>query len=322
MQISRKITKSLYGFLMLGLLLFLPVSCATEPDTDIPGEAPAVVEAEDDRYDDDGDLFLWTIEHNDVQMHILGSIHLASEEIYPLPDEIYRLFESSDRLILEIDLNSVSADAFFGVQSLMEYPEGQNLEDDLNSDEIKLLTGVLAEFGIPFHAVKHLKPWVIEATIVTQLAAAHGINPDYGIDMHFAQLAAELEMPVHGLETVEMQLSMFGELPTRTQAAEMMRSIENYKELGDYVAHLLQIWHSGDLEAMTEVIVEALLSTDELEVFYELMFAARNRKWHTELLEYLENGGNSFVVVGAGHLVGPDNLIELMRSSGYRAIRM
>lgn len=322
MLISKKIPVSLYGCIIIGLLLLLPVSCATEPDTDISDEVPIVVEAEDDSLDDEGDLFLWTIEHNGTQMHILGSIHLASQEIYPLPDEVYRLFENSSRLILEIDLNSVGADAFFGVQSLMEYPDGQSLEDDLSSDEIKLLTDVLAEFGIPFHAVKHLKPWVIEATIVTQLAAAHGINPDYGIDMHFAQLAAELDMPVSGLETVEMQLSMFGELPTRTQAAEMMRSIENYQELGDYVAQLLNIWHTGDLEAMTEVIVDALLSTEELEVFYELMFAERNRQWHIELIDYLEKGGNSFVVVGAGHLVGPDNLIELMRSSGYRAIRM
>jgi len=31
----------------------------------------------------------------------------------------------------------------------------------------------------------------------------------------------------------------------------------------------------------------------------------------------IEHGDNALVVVGAGHLVGPDNLLQLLRTMGY-----
>ena len=293
-------------------LLFM-VGCATAPEDD-------TVEAE--LIDDDqGELFLWTVEYNEAVLHIYGSIHLATADVYPLPDIVYDLFESSDRLVLEIDLETTGPEAFFGVQSLMEYPAGGSLEDDLTSDEIELLSNTLAEIGIPFDMVKELKPWVIEATIVSNLASQQGIDAEHGIDMHFAQLASDLEMPVDALETVEDQLSIFGNLPSRTQAAELMRTITNYQDINAYIEQLLEIWRDGDLNAMKEILSAALLADPNLEPYYDAMFAGRNRKWIDQLSGYLQSDEEIFAVVGTGHLVGPDNVIELLRAQGFRAIR-
>lgn len=33
---------------------------------------------------------------------------------------------------------------------------------------------------------------------------------------------------------------------------------------------------------------------------------------------YLKSGGRVFVVVGAGHMVGDEGIIELLRKEGYR----
>ena len=271
--------------------------------------------------DDQGELFLWTVENENAVLHVYGSIHLATADVYPLPDIVYNLFESSDRLVLEVDLNTTGPDAFFAVQSLMEYPEGRSLEDDLNSEQIQLLSATLSEIGIPYDMVKELKPWVIEATIVSNLASQQGIDAEHGIDMHFARLAADLEMPVDALETVEDQLRIFGNLPSRTQAAELMRTIGNYRDIGAYVDQLLTVWREGDLQAMSEIIAAALLANPDLEPYYEAMFAGRNHKWIEQLIEYLQSDERIFAVVGAGHMVGPDNIIELLRAEGFRAVR-
>ncbi|MFW5801225.1 MAG: TraB/GumN family protein, partial [Spirochaeta sp.] len=239
----------------------------------------------------------------------------------PLPEFIYDIFESSDSLILEVNIAEAGPDAFFGAQSLMEYPDGQSLENDLSESEIELLTDILGKLGIPFDMVKHLKPWVIEATLVTTLAQQHGIQAEYGIDMHFAELAEDLDMPVIALETIEEQLNLLGSLDTETQAAQLMRSVENYQDISEYVQELLQIWRNGDLQGMEDSIAESLLSDPELQPYYESMFTRRNHAWARTLIEELETPGDSFVVVGSGHLVGPENVIEILRDAGYQAVR-
>ncbi|AFG37262.1 TraB/GumN family protein [Spirochaeta africana] len=333
MQISnsRRLIAPVYAAAsLLMAVLLLSIGCATDTDDRL---------AEPRLDDDRGELFLWSVaepqafladgslatpdsaERDTGVLHIYGSIHLATRDVYPLPDIVYSLFENSDVLVLEIDLAQATPNAFFGLQSLMEYPDGSNLEDDLNEHEIELLSDTLGSLGIPFDMVRHLKPWVLEATLVTSLAEQQGIKAEYGIDMHFAELAADLDIPVIALETIEEQLGILGNLPTSTQAAELMRSIENFQDISGYIAQLLTLWRTGDLTGMEEVIAGSMRDDPELATYYDSMFVDRNRAWIPPLREQLAEGKDVFVVVGAGHLVGPDNVIELLRAEGLRAVR-
>ena len=46
------------------------------------------------------------------------------------------------------------------------------------------------------------------------------------------------------------------------------------------------------------------------------MIRGRNALWMPRLEQYLQ-GGDAVVLVGAGHLAGPDGLIALLRRDGY-----
>jgi len=48
----------------------------------------------------------------------------------------------------------------------------------------------------------------------------------------------------------------------------------------------------------------------------EVMVADRN-EWMPRLMQYLDEG-QAFIIVGAGHLPGPQGLIALLRSRGYQ----
>ncbi len=51
---------------------------------------------------------------------------------------------------------------------------------------------------------------------------------------------------------------------------------------------------------------------------YETLLAGRNREWLPEIERYLQTPQKEFILVGAGHLVGEDGIIEHLRRLGYR----
>src|SRR5688572_17338730 len=75
--------------------------------------------------DADGRLFLWKATSKTNTVYLLGSIHVATEDMYPLPDEILKAFAASKALAVEVDLTKVDPAAMQTV--MMEkgvYPPG------------------------------------------------------------------------------------------------------------------------------------------------------------------------------------------------------
>ncbi|MBK9030282.1 MAG: TraB/GumN family protein [Myxococcales bacterium] len=55
--------------------------------------------------------------------------------------------------------------------------------------------------------------------------------------------------------------------------------------------------------------------------FLEATLGRRNRSWVAPLTE-MAAAGDGFVAVGAGHLVGPDNLPDLLTAAGFEVHRV
>ena len=51
------------------------------------------------------------------------------------------------------------------------------------------------------------------------------------------------------------------------------------------------------------------------------MFVKRNVAMVEAIERFLAAGGRYFVVVGTGHLVGPDSVVAMMRRRGHRVTR-
>jgi len=54
---------------------------------------------------------------------------------------------------------------------------------------------------------------------------------------------------------------------------------------------------------------------------HQKIFAVRNRKMADAVEGYLKGTGVYFVVVGSGHLTGPDGVLEMLQGKGYAAIQ-
>ena len=83
------------------------------------------------------------------------------------------------------------------------------------------------------------------------------------------------------------------------------------KDLGD----LLKAWQTGDAAKLEKLLNEA---KEEAPAIYKRLVTDRNRTWLPKLEELARGKENAIVIVGAGHLVGTNGVVELLKRKGYR----
>jgi len=82
---------------------------------------------------------------------------------------------------------------------------------------------------------------------------------------------------------------------------------------------MVAAWRGGRLESLSTEFVEEFADYPGL---YDELVTKRNSAWVPMLERLLADGRRHLVVVGALHLVGPDNVIELLSERGHDVERL
>jgi uncharacterized protein len=79
--------------------------------------------------------FLWKITGSKGVVYLLGTIHAAKADFYPLPSIIEDSFEKADTLIEEVDLSEPAETARMGegLAAVGGYPNGDTITNHLSS---------------------------------------------------------------------------------------------------------------------------------------------------------------------------------------------
>ena len=134
-------SRRLQGLLKKAPHLLLAVFLAIVAGAQLAAQAPA----------EPGKLFLWEAVGEKGRAYLLGSIHLAREDLYPLDEVIESAFAQSETLVVEVDLNQLDEGAFqLQVLGAGVYGDGRALESELSSDTLGKLQSFLEERGVPF----------------------------------------------------------------------------------------------------------------------------------------------------------------------------
>ena len=56
--------------------------------------------------------------------------------------------------------------------------------------------------------------------------------------------------------------------------------------------------------------------------FFEEIFYSRNKKMAQGVLELLQKGKTPFIVVGAGHLIGEQSILQILQASGIQVEKL
>ena len=260
-------------------------------------------------------VFLWRIASPTVTVHLLGSVHVASQDIYPLDPRIESAFHRAQTLVLETSLDP-AAQVQMGQKMAAAgiYPPGDSIDLHLDRETLGLLQQRLKTSGAPFTTLRSYRPWFVAVILVLDEMQRVGYHPQLGIDTYFAERARNGKRVV-GLETIDEQIALFSGMSDALQEGMLKDALTKLDGLGALMAKAQSLWRTGDAKAIEELMV-APMRRDFPDVFRRL-FVDRNRKMATAIEGYLKTTGEYFVVVGSGHLIGPEGILDLLQTKGY-----
>jgi len=267
--------------------------------------------------------FFWQVEKGDVTVNLCGSVHLMKPGYYPLREEIEQAFEESDILVLEFDINKIDMNK---IQELINtkglYPEGDSLKTNLGEEYYGKLGFELAEYKYTLESVKNQKPWYMTMTLSSVRVSELGYTAEGGTDLYFAQ-KAKGHKEIQQLETAEAQFEMLSSMDEHIQIEYLKELIDKREEFNQEVEELMQSWIAGDDSTMYRLMNEEIKENPELAGYYDKLFTERNLNMTDKIEQYLaeDNEKEYFVVVGSGHYLGEDGIVNLLRERGYSVVR-
>ena len=264
--------------------------------------------------------FLWQLQSGKGKIYILGSIHFLKRENYPLNPTIEKAFDSTKKLMLEIDLKSADSGT---VQRLMLekglHRDGKTLQENISAETYSLAAKRAQELGIDIGALSPLKPWVVALTMTSLQLQRLGFDPNSGVDRYLAGRATKAGKPMAGLETAAFQIGLMDQLSASDQESMLRHSLKEMDLLDKGLDQIVRSWAAGDVPALEDLLLNAMR---EYPAVHQKIIVDRNRRWLPEIERMIEQGESTLVVVGAAHLVGKEGVIELLKARGYTLEQM
>jgi len=257
---------------------------------------------------------------NGGEVTLLGSMHVLRPSDYPLPASINALLARADLIVMEMDLDDLDAAAQQRtILATAVLPQGTVLADVLDADVYRLVQQEAGSIGIDVKLLERFEPWFLAITLLDQGMRKLGFEGERGIEQYVVGEATRAGKEIVGLETLEFQIGIFDSLPPRQQQAMLEQTLAELDEAATMLDAMVAAWRDGEIERLGDELYEDF---DEFPGLYETLVTNRNEAWVPTLEKMLADGRKHLVVVGALHLVGPDSVIELLRSHGHDVERL
>lgn len=273
---------------------------------------------------------MWKVTKGENTLYLLGSIHIGDTNLYPLQQTVKDAFKESDVLVVEANVlgNQEGLDDF--IKAAM-YADGTKLQDNVSEETYKKCMKVLEQYGFPADTYDQFKPWVI-ANELSVVAASNANSLEegaqagaLGIDMYFLTTGMLIDKPVVELEGMMYQAGLFNGLSSEMQEEQLNAALDSIlnpdsEEASQTVEALnlwLEQWYKGDIAGFaSSFATDVEASQGEFEA---MLFGKRDKDMADKLAGFLEKDGKTtyFVVVGAGHLVVKDTVIDQLKNKGY-----
>jgi len=125
--------------------------------------------------------------------------------------------------------------------------------------------------------------------------------------------AKKQKMEITGLEEPSEQLALFDSLPVDSVVAELVSMAKDYSKERTEYQKMLAAYKKQNVQALHDIIEASRVTEKDMDAFLD----ERNKKWIERMEERMEQKP-VFFAVGAGHLLGENGIINLLRNSGYK----
>jgi uncharacterized protein len=201
--------------------------------------------------------------------------------------------------------------------SMVMRNDGTTLDQELGADYWKKLEDVLG--AALAGGLKGMKPSTVAALL--QVKSLPMTEP---MDIAVLKKAKEAGAEIIYLEEARLQQKL---LDTWLDARAIKMMLDHWGEMQAQTRQLLAAYEAGNADEILALSfeedqwLESGRTKAEFEQMKRELLLDRNASWVPKLEAMLDKG-NGFVAVGAGHLVGPGSVLDLLQKKGYKVTRL
>jgi uncharacterized protein YbaP (TraB family) len=258
---------------------------------------------------------VWKVSKNNDVVYVGGTIHILPVSEFPLPTEFTDVYKIIDSIVLEAKLPDPS-DTNFQAQMMqkMSYVNGEKLADFLSKSTYQQLDKYIAGFGANLGDLNGFKPGFITVMMAMMEAQRSQLSGD-GVDAYFNQLAEKDNKDIEYLETMEFQLNMLANMGAGDEESFIKSNLSQMKDFKSMFQQLIKAWRAGDSDKLAELMIKPMQEDPKT---LKVLMTDRNKNWIPHIEKMFGDKDKEFVLVGAGHLVGDNSVLALLKNKGYK----
>jgi uncharacterized protein YbaP (TraB family) len=259
----------------------------------------------------------WKVSDDDNTIYLLGSIHITDGSVFPMSKDILNAFCDSETLVVEANLLSQNQEEQAYMRENMYYSDGTTINKVLSKEVYEAYVAQIQAYGVKPEEYNYLKPWAA-ALVLQNLQLSSTSVASMGIDLYFIMMAAGVK-PIVEIEGLKFQTDMFDSFSAELQQSILADALAGGDTIGEDMQGMIELWNKGDTAALQELLFSEE-ATDELSIeFNDKFWGARNKNMALKCKDMLENDTENdyFYVVGAGHMLNDNGVIEELIKLGY-----
>lgn len=267
-------------------------------------------------------------DQNGNVLWLFGSIHVGTENYYPLPDYVLDAFDGSDALAVELDIMAMEWNFVQQTQlmQLLIYTDGSTITDHLSQQTYERGVEILRENNAYNESMDFYMPAMWWSMIESFGMEKMGVKTSLGIDRHLLKRARSDGKPVREVESAEFQYAIMAGFSPALQQILLEGAIYSYDNLEESKADMekmIALWSSGDEAAFAAYLNQETEITDPEEAalyqeYNDGLITQRNQTMTEYAEAALLSGEEIFLCVGAAHIVGEGAIAQNLRQMGYQ----
>lgn len=264
------------------------------------------------------DPAIWVARGPNAAVYLLGSVHLLRPGTVWEGPAIRRAFDEARECWFEAVLPDDPA-AMQSVMMSAGLDPAHKLSDLLPPGRRAMFDELADKSGLSA-AMQAMRPWLAAVVLAAQPLLKAGYDPALGVDTVLQAKARAAGKRVAGVETAEAQMRLMARLPQGLAIKFLISTMDDAAKGPALIDEMIRGWQAADTEAMARTMTGQLRT--EAPELYRIIFTSRNETFARAVEGFLAGDKPVLLVVGAGHLAGPDNVRDLLERRGIKVERL
>lgn len=258
---------------------------------------------------------VWVVRDKDSEVVLFGSIHVLPPGLDWAPPVLDRALRNADDIWFELPVDAKSeAETAELATHLGVLPPDGSLFRLLSPADSALMSKVAQANEVSPVLLDRLQPWLAEIALAGGAYRKVGADANSGVENTVAALVTPKAVR-RAFETPAEQIALLSGGSLADQIASLHETMQEMDEQPDEFTTLVKAWLNSDIAALDQEAIAPIRKSSP--TLFKRLVTDRNARWTQILDARLKGHGHTVVVVGIGHLIGPDGVPARLRALGY-----